>query len=157
MVWASLFTPSSFFLKHVLIFSTRIFPYCWKVATTLWISLHFYVVDECCHNIVEMFSYNVLRQHCSNTLETFLKYVAATSCANFPSTLWQCFATIEYDVKATSGGNIFTTVAQHLSNVPGLRCSNLSRQHFHNFRSTLWQRSRNFPGNRWCKRFPNFQ
>ena len=81
MVWASLFTPSSFFLRHVLIFSTWIFPYCRKVVTTLWISWHFYVVDECCHNIMEMFSY-VLRQHCSNTLVTFLKYVAATSCAN---------------------------------------------------------------------------
>ena len=56
------------------------------------------------------------------------------------------FATFEYDVEATSGGNIFTTVAQHLSNVPGLRCRNVSRKHFHNFRSTLWQRSRNFPG-----------
>ena len=54
----------------------------------------------------------------------------------------------EYGVEATSGGNIFTTVAQHLSSVPGLRCSNVGSQpiHFHNFRSTLWQRSRNFPG-----------
>ena len=52
------------------------------------------------------------------------------------------------------------SVAQHLSNVPGLRCGNVSWHHFHNFRSTLWQRSRNFPGIRWCnvicKRFPNF-
>ena len=41
-----------------------------------------------------------------------------------------------------------------------VRCSNVCRQHFHNFRSTLWQRSRNYPGNRWCnvirKRIPNF-
>ena len=79
-------------------------------------------------NIAEMFSYNVLRQHHSNTI---LKYVAATSCANvfttFPQRCDNVFATFEYDVKAISGGNIFTTVAQHLSNVPGLRCSNVSR------------------------------
>ena len=34
--------------------------------------------NECCHNVVEMFSYNILRQHCGNVLETFLEYVAAT-------------------------------------------------------------------------------
>ena len=88
----------------------------------------------------------------SDTLETFLKYVAAISCANvfttFPERCDNVFATFEYDAKATSGGNIFTTVDQHLSNVPGLHCSNVSRQHFPNFRSTLWQCSRNFPGNR---------
>ena len=74
-----------------------------------------------------MFPYNVLRQHCSNTLETFLEYVAA--CANvfttFPQRCDNVFATLEYDVKTTSGGNIFVTAAQYLSNVPGLRCSNV--------------------------------
>ena len=86
MVWASLFTPSMFFLRHVLIWYTAIFPYCRKVATTLRISLHFYVA-------VEMFSYNVLRQRCGNAHETFLEYVAATLVCqrfhNFPPTLWK--------------------------------------------------------------------
>ena len=134
------------FLNHVLIFSTRIFPYCRKSQhceyhTTSTSSMNVAIILWRCFH-------NVLRKHCSNTLETFLKYVAATSFANvfttFPQRCDNVFATFEYDVKATSGGNIFTTVAQHLSNVPGLRCSNVSRQHFHN--STLWQRSRNFPG-----------
>ena len=42
--------------------------------------IHFYVVEmnECCHNVVDMFSYNVMRQRCGNILETFLEYVAAT-------------------------------------------------------------------------------
>ena len=45
----------------------------------------------------------------------------------FPQRCGNVFATFEDDVDATSGGNILTTVAQHLSNVPGLRCSNVSR------------------------------
>ena len=98
---------------------------------------------------------------CGNIVSTLLKLswymLQQLHVPTFPHRRDDVF---EYDVKATSGGNIFTTVAQHLSNVPGLRCSNISRQHFHNFRSTLWQRSRNFPGNCWCnvicKRFPNF-
>ena len=101
---------------------------------------------------------------CGNIVATLLKLswnmLQQLHVPTFPQRCDNVFATFEYDVKATSGGNIFTNVAQHLSNVPGLRCSNVSRQHFHNFRSTLWQRSRNFPGNRWCnvicKRFPNF-
>ena len=84
-----------------------------------------------------MFSYNVLRQRCSNTLETFLEYVAATSCANvfttFPQRCDNVLATFEYDVEVESGGNILTTVAQHLCNVPGLRCSNISRNIFITF------------------------
>ena len=35
-------------------------------------------INYCCHNVVEMFSYNVLRQHCGNVLVIFLEYVAAT-------------------------------------------------------------------------------
>ena len=38
-----------------------------KVATTL---LHM-VTLLCCHNVVDMFSYNVLRQRCGNAHETF--------------------------------------------------------------------------------------
>ena len=58
------FYSVNLFLKHVLIWYTRIFPYCRKVATTLWIS-HRNIVNECCPNVV-MFSYNVLRQHSWN-------------------------------------------------------------------------------------------
>ena len=32
----------------------------------------------CCPNVVEMFSYNVLRQRCGNAHETSLEHVAAT-------------------------------------------------------------------------------
>ena len=35
-------------------------------------------MNECCHNVVEMFSYNILQQHCGNVLETFQEYIAAT-------------------------------------------------------------------------------
>ena len=39
-----------------------------------------YVVEmnESCHNVAEMFSYNVMKQRFGNILETFLEYVAAT-------------------------------------------------------------------------------
>ena len=132
MVWASFFTPVNYFLKHVLIYSTRIFPYCRKVATTLW---------TFCRRMLPLCCGYVFLPFCGNVVATLLK---------LPQRCGNVFATFEYDVEATSGGNIFTTVAQHLSSVPGLRCSNVSRQHFHNFRSTLWQRSRNFHGIRWC-------
>ena len=46
--------------------------------------------NECCHNVVEMFSYNVLRQYCGNVLETFLEYVAAILFANVFTTFPQC-------------------------------------------------------------------
>ena len=32
----------------------------------------------CCHNVVEMLSFNVLRQRCGNAHECFLEYVVAT-------------------------------------------------------------------------------
>ena len=35
-----------------------------------------------CYNVVEKFSYNVLRERCGNAHETFLEYFAATLCAN---------------------------------------------------------------------------
>ena len=74
-------------------------------------------MNECCHNVVDMFSYNVLRQrswnfpklHCSNVIWQRLH--------NFPSTLWQ-----------------------RSCNIPGLRWSNVIWQRFHNFPSTLWKR-----------------
>ena len=89
MVWASLFTASSLFLKHVLIFSTRMFPYCINVATTYCEYHNTSTLSmNVCNAVVEMFSY-VLRQRSSNTLETFLEYVAATSCANVFTTFPQ--------------------------------------------------------------------
>ena len=71
------FLPRQFFLKHVLILFRRIFPYCRKAATTLLISYR-NIVNECCHNVVEMFSYKFVRQRYGNILETFLEYVAVT-------------------------------------------------------------------------------
>ena len=49
--------------------------------------------------------------------------------------LWRCF-------HATFCGNVVATFC----NFPGLRCSNIIWQRFHNFPSMLWQRSCNFPG-----------
>ena len=38
----------------------------------------FSVKNECCHNVVEMFAYNVLLQGCGNVPVTFLEYVETT-------------------------------------------------------------------------------
>ena len=144
MVWASLFTPSSFFLKHVLIFSTRIS----YIAERLSQHCEYHNTSALSMNVAIILWRCFHTTFCGNIVATLLKLSCANVFTTFPQRCDNVLATFEYDAKATSSGNIFTTVAQHLSNVPGLRCSNVSRQHFHNFCSTLWQRSRNFPGNR---------
>ena len=61
--------------------------------------------------------------HIAERLPQHCEYHNTSTCANvfttFPQRCGNVFATFEYDVEATSGGKIFTTVAHNLSNVPG--------------------------------------
>ena len=103
---------------------------------------------------------------CGNVAATFLKLswnMLQHRFHNYPSTLWQCFCNFRVwrwgKIRWGHFHNCCSTFEQCSWIRPTLQ-QRISRQLFHNFRSTLWQRSRNFPGIRWCnvicKRFPNF-